>query len=163
VSEEIPALQFEEVDFEPEKEVWNVYELGDRSILKIRTVLVKLLRPIRPTPQKEIIVPGRPKMETLEFQAKFQNMMVVVKAVPTLMGKPTPPLPPSELAKMEKTEVSYTPYQEEWNIYRLPDSNKIKIKLVVSSIFRVKGQYDELGYPMYLVNSTNAVAPVPKP
>jgi len=163
MTEEIPALHFTEVDFEPEKEVWNVYELGDRSILRVRTILVKLLRPVKSAPEREITIAERPEVEPQEFQARFQNVLAVVKAVPALMGKPTPPVPPSELATMEKTEVSYTPYQEDWNVYRLPDSNKVKIKLVVSSIFRIKGRYDELGYPVYLVNSTNAVAPVPKP
>lgn len=163
MTEKIPALQFEEVDFEPEKEVWNVYELEDRSILKIRTILVKLLHPVKPTPLKEIPIRGKTPLEVLEFQAKFQNLMAVTKATPTLMGTPTPPVPLAELAQMEKVDVPYTPFLEDWNIYRLPDSNKIKVKLVVSSIFRVKELYDELGYPVYLVNSTNAIAAVPKP
>lgn len=161
MSDEIPALQFEEIDFEPEKESWNVYELGDKSVIKIRTFLFKLLRPIKPTIQQTITTPPSSKM--LEFQAKFQNMLTVTKASPTLMGKPTPPVPPEELLNLDKMEVPYTPYLEDWNVYRLPDGSKLKIKLVVSSVFRIKGRYDELGYPMYVVNSTNAVTPVPKP
>ena len=160
MTEEIPALSFQEVDFVPEKEVWNVYELGDRSTLKIRAILVKLLKP---RVQRKIPVPGRPELEGQEFRAKFQNILAVTKAESSLMGKPTSPLPLSELEKMERLEVSYTPFQEDWNIYVLPEGSRIKVKLVVSSVFRIKGQYDELGYPMYLVNSTNAITPVPKP
>lgn len=159
MSEDIPALQFEDIDFEPEKESWNVYELGDRSIIRIRTVLVKLMRNIKSIPQKQVT--GQ-EIKTLEFQGKFQNLLSVTKATPTLMGKPTPPLPPEELLKIDKVEVSYTPYQEDWNVYKLPDGSKVKVKLVISAVFRVKGKFDELGYPMYLVTSTNAVSPVPK-
>ena len=79
------------------------------------------------------------------------------------MGKPTPAVSPEELLTLDKMEVPYTPYLEDWNVYRLPDGSKLKIKLVVSSVFRIKGRYDELGYPTYVVNSTNAVSPVPKP
>lgn len=159
MSEDIPGLQFENIDFEPEKETWNVYELGDRSIIRIRTVLVKLLRSIKSIPQKTA---AGQEMKTLEFQAKFQNLLAVTKVTPTLMGKPTPPLPPNELLKMEKVEVNYTPFQEDWNVYKLPDGTKIKVKLVISAVFRVKGQFDELGYPMYAISSTNAVSQVPK-
>lgn len=158
--EEVPASGFEEVDFEPEKEVWNVYELGDRSVLKIRTVLVRLLNP---RVQRQVSVPGQPRVSAQEVMAKFQNILAVVKADPSLMGKPTPPVPMSELEKMERVEVSYTPYEEGWNIYVLPDRSKIKVKLVISAVFRIKGAYDELGYPLYFVNSTNATSPVPKP
>lgn len=161
MSGEIPALQFEEIDFDPEKETWNIYELSDKSVIKIRTVLFKLLRSVKPLPPQAITLPAQTK--ALEFQAKFQNILVVTRASPTLMGKPTSPVPPEELLKLDKVEVAYTAYQEDWNIYRLPDGSKLKVKLVVSAVFRIKGQYDELGYPMYVVNSTNAITPVPKP
>lgn len=163
MSTEIPALHFEEIDFEPEKEVWNTYELGDRSILRIRSILLKLLRKPKLAPKGKILAPRADQGETEDFQAKFQNLLTVVKASPTLMGKPSPPLPPEELAKKERVEVTFVPYREDWNIYSLPEGRRMKIKLVVSSVFRLKGQYDELGYPVYLVSSTNAIAPVPKP
>jgi hypothetical protein len=159
LSEDIPALQFEAIDFESEKETWNIYELGDRSVIKIRTILIRLMRNIKSVPQK--ILTGQ-EMRALEFQANFQNFLTVTKATPILMGKPTPPLSADELLKMEKVEVAYTPFQEDWNVYKLPDGSKIKVKLVVSAVFRVKGRFDELGYPMYVVNSTNAITPVPK-
>ncbi len=162
MSNEIPALRFEEIDFEPEKETWNTYELSDKSVIKIRAVLFKLLRSIRPIVQETLTTPPA-GTQMLEFQAKFQNIMAVTKSPLTLMGKPTTPLPAEELLKLDKVEVPYTPYQEDWNVYRLPDGSKLKVKLVVSSVFRIRGRYDELGYPMYIVNSTNAVTPVAKP
>jgi hypothetical protein len=161
MNSEIPALQFKEIDFEPEKETWNIYELSDKSVIKIRTILFRLMRGIKPVSLQTITAP--PEAKALEFQAKFQNILAVTKSSPTLMGKPTAPVAPEELLKMDKVEVSYTPYQEDWNIYRLPDGTKLKVKLVVSSVFRIKGRFDELGYPMYLINSTNAITPVPRP
>jgi hypothetical protein len=34
----------EEIEFEPEKESWNVYALHDGTTLKLRTVLAEVLR-----------------------------------------------------------------------------------------------------------------------
>jgi len=158
-SPKIPILEFEEVDFEIEREVWNIYELGDRSRIKMRTVLVKLLRSRARRAEK----PTLGALELPEFQGKFQNIITVVSSVSTSLGPPSPPIPPQELASLPKDEVACTPYQEDWNIYRLPDGSKLKVKVVVSAVYRVKNKYDELGYPIYWVNSTNAVAPVPKP
>lgn len=152
---------YEDVSFEIEKEVWNVYELDDRSIIKMRCILVKLLKSLKPTmisPQPDV----PQKAMALKFQSVFQNMVTVTKSPPELMGKPTRPLTPQELVKLKKIEVGYTPYLEGWNIYRLPDGNKLKVKLVVSSVYRILKRFDPFGYPLYYVNSTNAIAPVPK-
>jgi len=152
---------FEEVDFEIEREVWNVYELDDRSTIKMRCVLVKLLKSLTPT--KIPPPPGMPKgIKGFEFQTVFQNILAVTKSPLKLMGKPTPPLSPLELKKIDKIEVGYTPYLEDWNIYRLSDGTKLKVKLVVSAIYRIPKHYDLFGYPVYFINSTNAIVPVPK-
>ena len=152
---------YEEVNFEIEKEVWNIYELDDRSMIKMRCILVKLLKSLTPT--KTLPPPGVPQgAKAMEFQSVFQNIVTVTKSPPELMGKPTPPPLPQELEKMNKIEVGYTPYLEDWNIYRLPDGNKLKVKLVVSAIYRIPKQYDSFGYPLYIVNSTQAIVPVPK-
>ncbi|PIU59826.1 hypothetical protein COS86_02175 [Candidatus Bathyarchaeota archaeon CG07_land_8_20_14_0_80_47_9] len=152
---------FEEVEFEIEKEVWNVYELDDKSTIKMRCILVKLLTSSVPTtvPPATGVPPGA---KGFEFQSVFQNIVTVIRSPPELMGKPTAQLTPQEIEKLEKIEVGYTPYLEDWNVYRLPDGTKLKIKLVVSAIYRIPKQYDPFGYPIYFVNSTNAIIPVPK-
>jgi len=152
---------FEEVNFEIEKEVWNVYELDDRSIIRMRCVLVKLLK--SPTPTTVPPPLGVPVgAKGFEIQSVFQNIVTVIKSPPELMGKATPPLSPQELEKAEKIEVGCTPFLEDWNIYRLPDGSKLKVKLVVSAIYKILRHYDPFGYPLYFVNSTNAIVPVPK-
>jgi hypothetical protein len=40
----INLLEGEEVDFENEKEVWNIYKLADGSTLKVKLVLVNVVR-----------------------------------------------------------------------------------------------------------------------
>jgi len=152
---------YEDVNFEVEKEVWNVYELDDRSTIRMRCILVKLLKSL--TPIKAPPPPGvPPEAKGFEFQTVFQNIVTVIKSPSGIMGQPSPLLPPTEIEKMSKIEVGYTPYIEDWNVYRLPDGIKLKVKLVVSAIYRIPKQYDPFGYPVYFVNSTNAIVPVPK-
>jgi len=152
---------YEEVNFEIEREVWNIYELDDRSTIKMRCILVKLLKSLTPTPISP--PPGIPQgAKAMEFQSVFQNIVTVIKTPSELMGTPTLPLSPQELEKINKIEVGYTPYLEDWNIYGLPDGSKLKVKLVVSAIYRIPKHYDQFGYPVYFVNSTNAIVPVPK-
>jgi len=47
---------------------------------------------------------------------------------------------------------------EHWNQYLLEDGSTIKMKLVTTKIVRLVGQYDQLGNPVYFVNSTNVVS-----
>lgn len=49
---------------------------------------------------------------------------------------------------------------EHWNQYLLEDGSLLKLKTVVAEIFRVIGQYDNRGNPMYIVRSGNMVSVV---
>lgn len=161
---------FDEVNFDIEKEGWNQYELMDgrhRVTLRMRVILTKILRPkIMPIDEPPII--GIPKeaqpskkVSRDEFQMTFQNIVVVSDCPAELMGTPTPPIPPSELNELATEDIEFTPFNEEWNIYTLPDSGvKLKIKLIVSSVAKANGHYDQLGYPFYIIQSTNAVVPI---
>jgi len=40
----VDLLEGEEVDFENEKEEWNVYKLADGSTLKVKLVLINVIR-----------------------------------------------------------------------------------------------------------------------
>jgi hypothetical protein len=163
---------FEEEEFEIEKEVWNVYELEDgnhRVTLKMRTILTKLLRPRLIEAQTPPLIGVPPDMLGVtkgggkdEFQMSFQNIVVVSSCPTELMGPPSAPIPAEELSKLPTEEINFNPFNEDWNIYKIPESGlKLKIKLVVSSVNKPKGIYDQFGYPIYIVQSTNAVVPVP--
>jgi hypothetical protein len=163
---------FEEVDFEIERELWNMYELEEgrhRVTLRMRSILTKLWKPrfVEPEPLPLVGIPksmsGAPsKSRRDEFQMSFQNIVVVASCPPELMGSPSLPIPPNELAQLPSEEINFTAFNEEWNIYKIADSGlKLKIKLVVSSVMKPKNMFDQFGYPMYVVQSTNAIVPVP--
>jgi hypothetical protein len=143
--------QSTDVDFEIEKEVWNVYDLADGTRLRIRAILVKLIR--LPTS----------KIGESNYNGAFQNLMNS-SVHPRNKGPAGRAYTDQELASFPKEEVNFTPEYEDWNIYKLPDGTRIKVKLVVSSIFKVKqqGVYNAFGEPIYMVNSTAVLAPVQK-
>ena len=163
-------LLFEEIEFDVEKEVWNSYELEDgnyRVTVRMRSILTKIVKPriMHPDPlplvgiPKELQAQGQGHRQ--EMQMSFQNIVVVSNCPPELMGPPSPPIPPSDLNQLSTEEIGFTAFSEDWNIYTLsPSGQKIKVKLVVSSISKPKGAYDQFGYPLYIVQSTNAIAPV---
>ena len=162
--------QFDEVKFKVKKEDWNEYEIiegSHRVTVRMRAILTKILRPkiikLKEPPMigipKGMQPPQRARMD--ELQLSFQNIVVVSECPAVLMGEPTPPVPLSELNKIATEEVEFQPFNEDWNIYTTEDGVEIKIKLIVSSVRRAKGKYDQLGYPFYLVQSTNAIVPTP--
>jgi hypothetical protein len=162
--------KFDEVKFEIEKEGWNVYELTDgnhRVTLRMRAVLTQILKPkIMKIKEPQMIgvpeemQPSR-KLPTDEFQLTFQNIVVVSECPAELMGTPTPPIAPIELDKIATEEIEFAAFNEDWNIYRTENGVKLKIKLIVSSVRKANGKYDQLGYPLYVVQSTNAIVPTP--
>ncbi len=140
-----------DVEFEIEKEVWNVYDLADGTRLKMRSVLTKLQRR-----------PGT-KVGEFEYNAAFQNL-VMTFVHPRNKGPPGRIYTDQELGSLPKEEVNFTTELEDWNIYTLSDGNRIKVKVVVASIQKVKqeGAFNIYGEPLYIANSTNVLAPVPK-
>lgn len=57
--------------------------------------------------------------------------------------------------EVEAAEVDFQTRREDWNEYQLLDGTIIKIKLVVSGVFRIEGLYDDDGNPVYQIKSTN--------
>jgi hypothetical protein len=45
--------------------------------------------------------------------------------------------------------------EEHWNEYLLEDKTVLRMKPVVTEILRLEGQYDPMGNPAYLIQSTN--------
>ncbi len=60
--------------------------------------------------------------------------------------------------EVDATEVEFQTRKEDWNEYQLMDGTVIKMKLVVSQIFRIDGRYDNEGNPTYQIKSTNVAA-----
>jgi len=57
--------------------------------------------------------------------------------------------------EVDATEVDFQTRREDWNEYQLVDGSIIKMKLVVSEIFRIEGVYDDEGNPTYYIKSAN--------
>ena len=57
--------------------------------------------------------------------------------------------------KVDVTVLGFRSLGENWNEYLADDGTVIRIKLVVQEVFRVDGQVDEQGQPVYLIKSQN--------
>jgi hypothetical protein len=134
-----------ELEFKVVKEDWFVYQLKDGSILKIKPILLRVFETDGTDP-----ITGK-KILLLEGQN-----VVVVRSPEGLKGAPTLPLPPPpEALKLDKEEVEIEKviYEPPWNIYELENGEKIKQKVVVISVYKIKGKYDAQGNPYYVVQS----------
>ena len=47
---------------------------------------------------------------------------------------------------------------ERWNEYLLEDGTILKLKAVLTNVYRIDGQYDAEGNPMYILQSTNVIS-----
>ena len=57
--------------------------------------------------------------------------------------------------EIDATEIDFQTRKEEWNEYQLVDGTIIKMKLVISEIYRIDGNYDAEGNPLYQIKSAN--------
>jgi hypothetical protein len=58
----------------------------------------------------------------------------------------------------ELVEATVMPFQvggEHWNEYLVDDGTVVRMKLVATEIFRIDGQYDQMGNPLYVITTTN--------
>jgi hypothetical protein len=55
---------------------------------------------------------------------------------------------------VDAVEVDFAPLREDWNEYSLADGTRLKMKIVITKVFRTE-KYNPQGEPIYLVNSTN--------
>jgi len=60
-----------------------------------------------------------------------------------------------DLSKGE--EMDFENEKEEWNVYKLADGTKLKVKLVLVNVVRSPDKYDPLGNPIYGITSQNIV------
>ena len=56
--------------------------------------------------------------------------------------------------------VDFLTRKEDFSEYQLVDGKVLRIKLVVTRILLVEGEKDPEGNPIYVIQSTNVVAPV---
>ena len=56
---------------------------------------------------------------------------------------------------VDAIEVSFSVEREDWNTYHLQDGSELRMRLVVSEVLVVPGEYDAEGNPAYVVKSQN--------
>lgn len=142
-----------ELEFKVVKEDWFVYKLADDSILKVKPVLVRVFETDQVGPDGK---------RTLLFVG--QNV-VAVRSPEKLKGTPTLPLPPpTEALKMvkEEVEITETLYDPGWNVYELENGERVKMKIVITHVYRVKGLYTETGDPYYVIQSATVAGSSPE-
>jgi hypothetical protein len=148
-----------EVEFEPVEEHWNSYMLEDYTKVKARVILLKLLAAKLP-----LFTTSQP---SAQLQAKTHNIFVV-SARSESKGSPGPPLTQEEIGSILRGQgqiVKIKESNEQWNVYRIIDTGEtLKIKLVVSDVYRVPGRFDPDGEPIYVFQHTTTFMPgLPRP
>ena len=57
--------------------------------------------------------------------------------------------------QVEAEDVSFSIVREDWNTYQLHDGSELRMRLVVSAVFRILGEFDREGNPVYVTKSGN--------
>ena len=60
--------------------------------------------------------------------------------------------------QVQATPVDVNHSGEKWNEYLLEDGTVLKMKLVLKKVFKVDGEYDDEGNPVYVMQSTNVTS-----
>ena len=68
---------------------------------------------------------------------------------------------PFQGQEVDATLVDFRIEREEWNDYQLYDGTHLRIRLVLSEVFRVDGHYDPEGNPIYVAKSGNVIVARP--
>jgi hypothetical protein len=62
--------------------------------------------------------------------------------------------------KVQATQEEFVPTKEEWNEYKLTDGTIIRIKIVVSEIFRLDQKDPATGKPNFMVKSKSVMSTI---
>ncbi len=129
------------IDFEIIKEPWNKYQISDNSILKTRTILMKVLRKMND--------------DKPEFSIDAQTL-TIINADSSLSGSPnTKQHSPEDISRtIDKEDMRYDTLSQEFNEYILDDGTKIKIYTNVTKISRSR-LHDQNGDQIYGIDSSN--------
>jgi hypothetical protein len=64
---------------------------------------------------------------------------------------------PEDVAQSD--DIDFEEIEERWNVYKLKDGTTLKVRLIVTSVKRLK-KHNPDGTPIYLINSQNVVRTV---
>lgn len=63
--------------------------------------------------------------------------------------------------EVEAETVGFSPIDEHWSTYKIDDGSIVRLKLVVSDVFRLPTKDPITGAPQYIVRSSNIVSVEP--
>jgi hypothetical protein len=129
-------------DFTVEKEGWNVYKLGDGTIVKLRQLLMRIGKGV-----------GLEASET-GLQIEFSNLLMATYPPRNLHGQPsTEEYTVEELMGfVVESDVKYEIMQETTNEYHTASNVRLKLRLTSVKIDRTS-KFDVRGEPRYLANA----------
>ena len=139
------------VNFEINKEGWNLYKIEDGTLLKARVLLLGILMENKLEEIVKQLKPDeKPKLE-LAFHSK---QIFSVESPLELRG--TPDSKTYTIAELRgfivNKDVDFETIREVWNIYEL--ENKITIKFKIAPVVVSKtNKFDRAGMPIYVVDS----------
>lgn len=133
------GLEATDLDFDVLREPWNLYQLEDGTILRVKYVLTRVVR------QRDTV--GR-----IGYAFKGQNVVSLSNFPKELKGPPSPRMyTPEELqASIVNDNVRYSTLEEEWNEYIAEDGANIRVKITVIKVSKTN-KTDNEGEPIYLV------------
>ncbi|MCJ7503016.1 MAG: hypothetical protein MUP80_08150 [Acidobacteriia bacterium] len=62
---------------------------------------------------------------------------------------------------VEAEKMTFNPIEEPWSLYRLEDGTTVKIKLVVSDVFKLPSRDPVTGLPQLIIRSSNIASVEP--
>lgn len=134
-----------DLNFEIVKEVWNTYTMEDDAKLKARSIVSRFFTASIPTDQSIESIGGNTSIITVVLPSKDYKFYGELD-----LNAHTK----NEIDSDEKTEVEFSTSSEEWNVYKIEDGTKIKLKLVIAGIKRCNNLRDKDGIPIYSIDSS---------
>ena len=59
---------------------------------------------------------------------------------------------------VDATEIGHRSSGEHWNEHLLDDGTVVRVKLIVTNVYRLDARYNDKGEPVYLIESNNVVS-----
>jgi hypothetical protein len=67
-------------------------------------------------------------------------------------------IPAADGSLLDAIEMPFQTGAEHWNEYLLHDGSVVRVKTVVTEVYRIEGKYDAEGNPQYVLKSTQIVS-----
>ncbi|WXG39480.1 MAG: hypothetical protein WED07_01375 [Candidatus Freyarchaeum deiterrae] len=131
-----------DLDFDVLREPWNIYQLEEGPILRVKYVLTRFVR------QKDA-------GGLVGYAFKGQNVVSLSHFPEELRGSPSPRVYSSEelQASIVNESVRYSTLVEEWNEYVAEDGANIRLKITITQVCKTN-KTDSDGEPIYLVKTS---------